>query len=278
MSSDNKLETRIASSLGNGSAPSSAALMELSAETVAAAEAAEQVAVAARERALDVVASPDVGAAHGALVVSELYRDRLQAVLPKLRMRLSEALAAEAAERWRADFERVEQRRDPAAVKFAERYPQLLAELVALLRECEAVDQEALRVNSLAPAAEPRRLRSVELTARGLTEFSTSQPSISTSIRLPDWERSDQMLWPVLRPNDFAVAVAESMKPPHDLRFTNRWWEVAEADRAERLRLAERRDAQQQADAAQARADYERTLLKAEEEREARAQAARRRG
>jgi hypothetical protein len=276
MTNQHTLEQRITSAISNGSA-SSAALTELIAEVAAAAEAAEQAAAAERERALDLTIS-DIDTAHAALAAAELGRDRLQAVLPKLRQRLSEALASEAHARWFDAYLRTEKLRDQTAEKFARLCPELLAGLIGLMRETDAVDQECLRINSAAPGNEPRRLLAVELHARHLTAFSTSQPSISATVRLPDYQRSDHMAWPVLRPNDLAVAVAESMKPPHDLRFTNRWWEAAEADAAARRQIAERRAAEQHAADAARRADYERGLLKLEEERERRAHEASRRG
>jgi hypothetical protein len=271
----NKLEQLVAAALANGHAGSEA-LTELITAASTAAEAAEQAATAARERALDVVASPDVGAAHAAVAAAELVRDRLAATLPRLRARLTEALAAEHHARWFSDYLRVEKLRNQAAEKFARQCPELLANLIGLFRESDAVDQECLRVNANAPANEPRRLVAVELHARGMNTFTASQPSLSATIRLPDYQRSDQVAWPVLRPNDFAVAVAESMKPPRDIRYSADWWQAAEADAAERRLLAERRAADQQAADAARRAEYERSLQQQEKERERRAHKRRR--
>jgi hypothetical protein len=265
MGSDtSKLEQRIASSLSNGSA-SSDALMELVEDTVAAAAAAEQDAAAERDRALDLTIAPDIDKAHAALVAAELRRDRLQAVLPRLRQRLSEALGAEAHARWFAVYERTEKLRDAAAAKFAEHCPRLLAELVTLFRDADAVDQEVSRVNGSAPSGERRRLLAVELQARAMTDFSI-KPSITATIRLPDWD-TGQIIWPV-RSDDLAVSVAMAMRPPHDIRYTGEWWKAAEADNAERRRLAERRAAEAEAEQAAARQRYEARLL--EEEKRAR--------
>jgi hypothetical protein len=250
--------------------------MELITAASAAAEAAAQAATAARERALDLTAR-DLDTAHTTLVAAELTRDRLQAVLPKLRERLTAALSSEAHARWRNDYERTEKRRDEAAARFARQCPELLANLVGLMREAEAVDQECLRVNGLAPANEPRRLVGVELHARNLTSFSSAQPSVGATIRLPNYQHPDQMAWPLPQP-DFAASFAASMPMPRDIRFTDQWWRASEADRLERQQLAERRAADQHAADAERRAEYERTLLKQEEAREVRAQAARRRG
>jgi hypothetical protein len=84
------------------------------------------------------------------------------------------------------------------------------------------------------------------------------------------------MAWPQQRSNDFAVAVAASLMPPHDPRYSGDWWKYTEADNAERRRLAERRAAEAEAERAAARQHYEATLLEQEKERERRAQERRR--
>src|SRR5262249_35020565 len=142
-------------------------LIELIAEVAEAADAAEKKAAAEKEKALDLVASPDIDKAHEAIVAAELSRDRLKAILPKLRNRLAEALATEQHARWLVDYQRVEKLRDQAAEKFARQYPELLDNLVALFRNTDEIDKECARVNSSAPSEEQRRLACVELIARG---------------------------------------------------------------------------------------------------------------
>ena len=92
---------------------------------------------------------------------------------------------------------------------------------------------------------------------------------------LPSWD-SDEIAWPVPQP-DFAATFAASMPVSRDIRHSADWWKASVADAAERRQLAERRAAEQHAADAAARAEYERTLLKNQEERERRAQEARRR-
>jgi hypothetical protein len=251
-------------------------LIELIAEVGEAVVAAEKSAAAEKAKALDLVASPDSSKAHDAVVAAELTRDRLRTILPKLRSRLAEALATEQHERWLVDYQRVEKLRDQAADKFARQYPELLDNLVALLCEADEIDKECARVNSSAPSGEHRRLDCVELTARGLNVFTRAQPSIAKTIQLPEWEQSSTLAWPPPQPS-FAATYAAAMKPSFDPRYSADWWKVLEQDNAERRQIAERRAAEQHAADAAARADYERTLLKNEEERERRAREARRR-
>jgi hypothetical protein len=69
-------------------------------------------------------------------------------------------------------------------------------------------------VNVAALAGEHRRLLRVELAARDLASFSTSDPSISTSLRLPDWENSDRMAWPPPKTPLALLVAASVMRSP----------------------------------------------------------------
>ncbi len=232
-----KLEKKIASAIGNGNI-GSADLMELIDEVATAADQAEQLAVAEKAKALDLIASPDAGKAHDAVVAAELTRDRLKTILPKLRERLTDALAAEQHARWVADYQRIEAARDAAANNFS-KYPELIAQLVDILREAEAVDKEVSRINIAAPEGEHRRLLGVELTARGLTAHSRTQPEIAKNISLPEWACSDRMAWPPQRPS-IAAAYAASIAPGFDPRYSADWWKVSEEAAAARQREQER--------------------------------------
>jgi hypothetical protein len=76
----------------------SEALFELINETEAEAKAAATTAASEREKSLDLVACPDPDMTK--VVAAELTRDRLTAVLPKLRDKLTTVLDAERRARW----------------------------------------------------------------------------------------------------------------------------------------------------------------------------------
>jgi hypothetical protein len=130
-----------------------------------------------------------------ALMVAELTRDRLHAALPRLQQKLGEAQSREYAARWESDYRQAEALRDAAAQRFA-RYPALVHELIEIILEAQAVDAEVSRVNGSALPGEHRRLQSVELKARGLKNFSISNPSVVDMVRLADWQHSERMAWP----------------------------------------------------------------------------------
>jgi hypothetical protein len=121
------------------------------------------------------------------------------------------------------------------------------------------VDQECSRINGEAAAGEHRRLLGVELTARGLKNFSISDPSITETVRLPNWTQSDHMAWPPPR-TPLAALVAAAMTPPHDLRYTGDWAAAREQDRARRAETENRWGEEAAERQAASRQSYEASL------------------
>jgi adenylate kinase family enzyme len=223
------LEQTIAATFANENAGSEL-LVELIREVEQAAAAAEQTAKQEHAKAIDLIASPDPKAAHERVVESEIFRDRLHHAIPRLRDKLTVALAAEAKERWWADYQRAKAKRDEAADMFAE-YPELAARLVEIFRTAQAVDKEVSRLNGVAPVGEHRRLKPVELEARGLENYSRDTPSLAKMLRLPDPEQPGKFVWPP-RERSLAVQVATSTTYSHS---SGDWWQDSK-QRASSLR------------------------------------------
>jgi hypothetical protein len=200
----------------------SALIAEVEASMAAAAHAAE----AHRADSIDPLV-PDAEAAQRAAASDELRHRRLAAALPRLQQQLSAALAADYHERWDARYRLVEAERDRAAERFR-RYPALVAELIEILNTAAAVDRECSALNGSAPDGERRRLKGVELTARGLDRFSIAQPTLAQGLRLPDWQASELTLWPRSERLDPALFAA----PPYDERFSPEWYRRGEQERA----------------------------------------------
>jgi hypothetical protein len=229
------IEQRIVTILNNENS-TAAEIAEIVRDAESAAQNADQAVDAERAKALDVVRSPNVEAAHRAVAEAVLARERLRVSLEKLRVKLSETQAAEARERWQVEFDRVEQKRDEAAATFR-RYPALSQEIVYLFSLADEIDCEIDRVNASAPYGVHKRLRHVENEARDV-EFSRDRPSLAATVELADWDNSGRMLWPERHFGSLAVAVAQSMMMP-----TVRWSEPE--IQAERRREIERSQAQQ---------------------------------
>lgn len=87
---------------------------------------------------------------------AQINRDRLQSALPKLREKLSAALAEEA--KWFADYRRVRQKLDEAATLFKQ-YPEHAQAIADLFELAEAVDREVSRINGSAPEGVGHRLK-----------------------------------------------------------------------------------------------------------------------
>jgi hypothetical protein len=208
------LEQRIVSILAHANAGSEA-IMELVAEVEDAVTLADKNIEAERAKAIDLVQSPDPKTAHERVVGAELVRDRLRAVTPKLREKLSAAMRSEAHERWLSDFSRVRQQLDEAVTLFRDyrQHAEAIAEMFAF---AEHVDEEVSRINGTAPDGEHRRLRSVELEARNMQSFTRDNPSLVSTVELRDWENSGRKLWPVQSSGSLAASFAGSMAvPPH---------------------------------------------------------------
>jgi hypothetical protein len=81
-------------------------------------------------------------------------------------------------------------------------------------------------------------LLGVELTARGRECFSRDMPSVAKELKLPDFQNSNSMAWPLKRSIDPAMFG----QVPFDRRFSSEWHEVREeqaiAAAAEQERVA----------------------------------------
>jgi hypothetical protein len=230
------VEQRITAILDNENA-SAAEIAEIVREAEIAAETADQAVAVERARAMDVERSPNVEAAHRAVAEAVLARERLRASLKKMRAKLSEAVAAEAQERWLVEFNRVKQKRDEAAAAFR-RYRELSQEIVYLFALAAEIDREIDHVNANAPNGVHQRLRYVENEARNV-EFSRDSPSLAATVELRDWDNSGRMLWPQRHFGSLAAAFAQSMITP----AVGAGWSEPEAQ-AERRREIEHLQAQ----------------------------------
>jgi hypothetical protein len=201
---------------GNGgNLPSAAELQDLIRDTELSVQANFDAAESERVKALDLVSCPDPAEAHERIAAARLAGDRLSAALPKLRDKLTEALASEERDRWWSDHHRVKGRLDAVVARFQE--VQTAARLMAdWFAEAEQVGKDVIGLNVRAPAGITRRLRSPELTARGLSRFTSETPSISANTVLPDPNHSNRNLWPLRSGNTLAAAFAEmSVMPSH---------------------------------------------------------------
>ena len=200
------LEQRIAAALTSTDITSSD-LAALIVEVEAAAQAAAENATKTREEALDPATVIDAAKVGASVATAELTRDRLRAALPRLQERLKQAREREYAECWLNDYAAVKVRRDAAAEQLRERYPTIVAELVASMADIAATDKEVDRINVAAPYGDYPRLRGVELTARGLDRLLQPNISIVQELRLPCFDCAPGMplmAYPLPEPN-FAV-------------------------------------------------------------------------
>jgi hypothetical protein len=202
------LEERITAALTNEIA--SPDLAGLIAETEEAITTADATAERERVSALDPVASPDPVKARAAMEDAAFTRDRFRTVLPRLHARLKQVEATEYLARWEPEYERVKALRDALAAEMREVYPAAVLNLADLFNRMEAIDRESSRINGSAPPGERRRLRKVELSARGVEGLLQPDVWIAEMLRLPFFWRDSGPIyaWPPPTPPPFASSFA----------------------------------------------------------------------
>ena len=137
------------------------------------------------------------------------------------------------------------------------RYPELIRELVALFTDAKATDQEVSRVNGSAPDGEHRRLRQVELAARGLDGFFAvilrsarlSGSLIGRSVIKWFGHRSG-------RPWRRCLASA----PPFNSRYSSDWASARAEDNIKRKEVEDQRAAEEAERQAASKLQYEQSL------------------
>jgi hypothetical protein len=222
------LEQRIIATLGNTNAGSQE-LAELIGEVEQAAATADQTITAERAKLLDVTACRDPDEARERISALVTSRDRLLAAAPRLKEMLSAALAAEAKDRWWSTYKKVKAQLDEAVLLFHD-YREHADAIVQMFSLAAELDKTISHLNEIAPDGIDRRLRSVELTARGMGSFSRDQPSLAAQTVLPRWDASARTLWPSRPATSLAAEVAASMlAPPHP--YPQGWGDPIERER-----------------------------------------------
>jgi hypothetical protein len=226
-------------------------LFDLVEQTQTAIITAENDAKVAEAMALDPLQSPDPVKARAVMEDAKFRAARLQTLLPKLQTRANNVALREQYHQWCEErFDPLKPKVNEAAAKLAALYQNFVAEAVPLFAEIERLDAEIVSVSSARPyhANDGRSLRSVELTARGLTDFRIGSHKIM-DIELPDWWHPTELLWPPNRQFDWSSMTPVRKHPG------NEWWrdkeeihaaataEAAEANRIYQQGEAERRAA-----------------------------------
>jgi hypothetical protein len=200
------LDERVAAVLRSDDHHPSSTLSDLIAEVDIAIDAADQAGREARAIAAD----PKV-IDHGALgraQDAEHTAHRLRNGMAALKELEHEAQCRERLKAWHAEADVVEAKAVKLGEEMRELYPQFSAWLVDFLKRKSAVDAEVRGINESAPGYEARRIREIELLARNIHGYGTSQP-IERLLKLPalaiGTEFSPPLLWPVVQPISLGV-------------------------------------------------------------------------
>jgi hypothetical protein len=200
---------RIANALKSDSV-TAAELGTLLTETKQALVDADKNFAAERARALDPREALDPESARAIIEVAGVKCDRLGSALQQLRRRFVEVQHAEEEDEWDKAYSEIAAERDAVANEMNDRVPKILDELVGLLQRAEVIDRKINDLHGWAPAGESRRLLRTELVARNLSSFSRDVLSFAKELKLPDWHKSNRLVWPPPQ-IPLSVRVATSM-------------------------------------------------------------------
>ena len=203
------LETRIVGALRGGL--TAAKLAALTDETEDAIRQAEANAEAQRQRSFDPLTSPDPRQAREAMEDAAFRSERLRSLLPRLQARYEQVAAAEEREQWKRRYETLKVRRDALSAELVRVYPELADRLADLFGRLAAMDVDISNLHQSRPAGVPLHLANVELEARGLTSFTTANPSIARDLRLPAFANGGSTIWP---PPEVPLALAATAFVP----------------------------------------------------------------
>jgi hypothetical protein len=172
----------------------------LTRDVEAAAITADDVALRAKDRALDPTQpAANVATARREMEDAVFRRDRLQVAVKRLGQRLLEVRAAEENHRRQRDYEKALVERDKLAQELTRLYPQAAATLADLMTRIDASDREIEFINSRLPAG-AERILIAELSARGMVWFgrNSEAPSIVRDLRLPafHFDQHASYTWP----------------------------------------------------------------------------------
>lgn len=204
-------EKKLKAALADSSV-SASELAKIARETDVAIEAARQEALAARERGLDFVASPDAKAAREAIENAEFAISRLLTQRPRLEALLDARLLAEQRAAYLVRYEQLKIEGAALAQDLADLYPDAVRRIVEVFAKLAAFQQQCRVLHLSDPGDGRPHVPDPELKARGLHSFSRDQPSLLESVHLHDWQ-SGREIWPP-RPADFAATFAASMIVP----------------------------------------------------------------
>jgi hypothetical protein len=196
--SEPTLDERIALALTGDEQLASSFISDLICETETAISTAVETARVNRERAFDPAILDPV--ARGKIDDATFVAHRLRAGLERLKELHSVALAREKLRDWHQQADLVEERAVKLADELLERYPAVTSWIVDYLHRKSVVDAEIRTVNESAPGYEARRIREIELIARGIEGYGNSVP-IEKALKLPALVVGSQsavpLLWPI---------------------------------------------------------------------------------
>jgi hypothetical protein len=206
------LDERIAHILQADESRASSVFADLIAEVDDAIDAADQAGREARE----IAGNPKIidGGALGRALDAEHTAHRLRNGMAALEQLHHEALAREKLRDWHLQADLVEEKAAQLADELLERWPAMTTWILDYFARKAAVDAQVKALNATTPGFESRRLKEIELVARGIEGYGNSQP-LEKQLRLPALVVGSQsavpLLWPL--PQHIGLELVGSLFP-----------------------------------------------------------------
>jgi hypothetical protein len=131
--------------------------------------------------------------------------------------------------KWRANYEALKPERDALAAELSELYPMFTTKIADLFVRIAVNDEKLSRLHQARPAGVSLHLLGAELVARNLSSFSSADPSLAKELKIPNFERSNRMTYPLHRPPDWLNVMPVAYHPGAD-------WAAHQSERAEAIR------------------------------------------
>ena len=206
-------EKKLKAALSDSSVTASE-LGKIARETDVAIEAARQEALAARERGLDFVASPDAKLARECIDNAEFAISRLLTQRPRLEALLQTRRQADQRAAYLAIYEQLKIEGAALGAELADLYPGFVGPLIDLFARLRAFRERCSSLHVTDPGGLPH-VADPELKARRLDGFSAEVKSLLEAVRLPDFNTGRE-LTARENPNSFAATFAASMVHQHE--------------------------------------------------------------
>ena len=234
-------------------------------------EVAKETIATESERVLD-LQNADPDKSDKAVRTAQRTVERLTKAVHEIKCKVSQIDAVNYSKAWHERADQLASERNTLADELVKLYPDFVKQLADLYAR---IDENAAAISDLhsrAPRGEPLRLfEDAEIVARGLERYTAEQPPLRDNLKLPNFDRSNEIAYPKPAPlNPFINVMLDHIKAVEAKQaglFTSDW-AAAQKVRNEQTRIE--MDKRAEVDAAKAASEkrkYEQAVVEGDRRR-----------